>query len=187
MSESEKAAYAPGRKTLTSSVPRSLSTKTSSTSKPSTKKASTKKPSTKKPSAKKPSAKRPSTKKPSSKKPSTQKKDEDERRQVVVLFPDGSHSSVIKVPTGAARKQVKKWIPALLGAFELFPRKYKGAKNRLHAIAEEADASGTKDQTGLIREVRNQIEDAFSVEDNWVVKFVRQILDQADKALLHVH
>jgi hypothetical protein len=111
MSESEKAAYAPARKTLTSSIHNSLSTRPSSTKKPSTKKASTKKP---------------STKKSSTKKASTQKKDEEEGRQVVILFPDGSHSSVITLPTGVEKKACEKWIPALLSVFELFPRKYKG-------------------------------------------------------------
>jgi hypothetical protein len=140
----------------------------------------------KKHSTKKPSTKKPSTKKSSTKKASTQKKDEEERRQVVILFPDGSHSSVIKLPTGVARKQVKKWIPALLSVFGLFPRKYKGAKDRLRAIAVKAEESGSKDQKDLMEEVRKQIDDTFSVEDSWVVKFVRQILDEADKAILHV-
>jgi hypothetical protein len=71
--------------------------------------------------------------------------------------------------------------------FELFPRKYKGAKDRLRAIAVKAEESGSKDQKDLIDEARKQIDDKFSVEDNWVVKFVRQVHDQADKAILHAN
>ena len=134
-----------------------------------------------KPSAEKPSAEKTSAKKPSTQKLSAQRKDDEEKtgcysilRWIPLQCDQTSHRGCTKAG--------EKVDPCKTRCVELFPRKYKIAKNRLRATAKIAEESGLKKQKDLIEEMRKQIHE-FSGEDNWVDMFLRQILGQADRSI----